>query len=143
MPIKPENKSRYPADWPAISLAAKARAAWACLHPGCSAKQYDVGWWNGPRWVRIHGPCENYKEARQLAAEEHFARFGDEERGEYKILVIVLTTAHLNHDPTDCAPANLAPMCQRHHLAYDAEHHKNTAYRTRKAAAQTADLFEA
>jgi hypothetical protein len=32
---------------------------------------------------------------------------------------------------------------QRHHLAYDAKHHKNTAYRTRKAAMQTADLFEA
>jgi hypothetical protein len=30
---------------------------------------------------------------------------------------------------------------QRHHLAYDAEHHKVTAYRTRKEAAQTLDLF--
>jgi hypothetical protein len=56
-------------------------------------------------------------------------------------LVIVLTVAHLNHEPEDCRPENLAAMCQRHHLAYDAHHHKQTAYRTRKAAACTGDLF--
>lgn len=58
-------------------------------------------------------------------------------------LVIVLTVAHLNHEPEDCRPENLAAMCQRHHLAYDAQHHKQTAYTTRKRAAMTADLFDA
>lgn len=37
--------------------------------------------------------------------------------------------------------ANLRAMCQRCHLTYDADHHRHTAYATRKAAANTADLF--
>lgn len=56
-------------------------------------------------------------------------------------VVIVLTVAHLDHQPENCEPSNLRAMCQRHHLAYDAEHHKRTAYRTRKDAAGTLDLF--
>lgn len=34
MPIKPENRALYPADWPTISLAVKERAGWRCMHPG-------------------------------------------------------------------------------------------------------------
>ena len=30
MPIRPENKERYPADWTAISLATRERAKWRC-----------------------------------------------------------------------------------------------------------------
>jgi len=56
------------------------------------------------------------------------------------VIVIVLTTAHLNHDPTDCRPENLAAMCQRHHLQYDQRHHNETAYMSRKARANTQDL---
>ena len=54
---------------------------------------------------------------------------------------VVLTVAHLDHVPENCAPENLKAMCQRCHLTYDAEHHKRTAYATRKAAARTADIF--
>jgi len=144
MPIKPENLRRYPADWKAISLEAKERAAWGCQHAGCRAKQYDVGWWrladSGPRWVRIYGPCETFGEGRQRAADEHFARFGDED-GDYKILVIVLTVAHLDHQPENCAPENLAAMCQRHHLAYDHDHHRANAQATRRTKAGTLEMF--
>ena len=59
------------------------------------------------------------------------------------ILWSVLTVAHLNHEPEDCRPENLAAMCQRHHLAYDAKHHKQTAYATRRRATMTPDLFDA
>ena len=73
-----------------------------------------------------------------------FARHGDGPApAEERLIVIVLTVAHLNHEPEDCRPENLAAMCQRHHLAYDAQHHKETAYSTRKRAAMTADLFDA
>ncbi len=140
MPIKPENRARYPAEWSRISREAKERAEWTCMHDGCTARQYDVGFWNASQWVRIAGPCDTYSEAKQKAADEHFTRFGDE-IGDYKIIVIVLTTAHLNHQPEDCRPENLAPMCQRHHLAYDAKHHATSAYTTRRAKANTAELF--
>jgi 5-methylcytosine-specific restriction endonuclease McrA len=41
MPIRPENTARYPADWPAISLAVKQDADWRCegspAYPDCRA----------------------------------------------------------------------------------------------------------
>lgn len=54
---------------------------------------------------------------------------------------VVLTIAHLDHVPENCAPENLRAWCQRCHLRYDAEHHKQTAYRTRKNAALTIDMW--
>ena len=54
---------------------------------------------------------------------------------------VVLTVAHLDHTPENCEPANLRAMCQRCHLTYDAKHHAQTSYRTRKAAVRTEDMF--
>ena len=147
MPIKPEHRALYPKDWPAISRAARERAQHRCQHQGCEARQYDVGWWSRAgdsfRWVRVAGPCASHAEAKQRAADEHFSRYGDEltPPGEPKIIVIVLTVAHLNHDPTDCRPENLAAMCQRHHLAYDHDHHRANSQATRRAKAGTLELF--
>ncbi len=36
MPIRPENRARYPKDWPAISLARRQAAGWKC--EWCSAE---------------------------------------------------------------------------------------------------------
>lgn len=36
---------------------------------------------------------------------------------------VVLQVAHLNHEPADCAEANLASLCPRCHLAYDRPMH--------------------
>lgn len=140
MPIRPENRPRYPAHWPALRLHILERAENACEHPGCNAKQYDYGYWRDGRWTRIGGPCETYAQARQCAAEEHFARFGDEV-GDYKIIVIVLTIAHLDHTPEHCEDSNLRAFCQRHHLAHDHHHHQATAQATRRAKAGTLELF--
>ena len=164
MPIKPENRARYPKEWPALSLAARERARWRCQHAYCTATQYSVGRWvcwaGGPHeWRPIEGntPATTKQdreffmagEGRDVAgdrwtygrARAFIDRFSWEE--DSKPLVIVMTTAHLNHEPEDCRPENLAAMCQRHHLAYDAQHHKETAYATRKRAKATADLFDA
>lgn len=41
MPIRPENRPRYPADWKTLSLAVKAAAGWLCegspAYPDCRA----------------------------------------------------------------------------------------------------------
>jgi hypothetical protein len=50
-----------------------------------------------------------------------------------KIITIVLTTAHLDHDPTNCDLENLRHWCQLHHLRYDGQHHADTARKTREA----------
>lgn len=45
---------------------------------------------------------------------------------------IVLTVAHLNHDPMDCRDENLKALCQRCHLRYDADHHAKNSKATRE-----------
>lgn len=107
MPIKPENKSRYPKDWKRIADSIRERAGNVCegspAYPECRAE-------NG----KPH-PVTGSK--------------------------VVLTVAHLNHVPEDCDQANLKAWCQRCHLTYDLHHHRTNAYATRKAAANTADMF--
>lgn len=39
---------------------------------------------------------------------------------------VVLTVAHLDHDPTNNDETNLKAMCQRCHNRYDAKHRKQT-----------------
>lgn len=144
MPIKPENKHRYPKDWPEIRDRILKRAGHRCEHADCKARNYSVGFWvleNGIyRWASHWGQNDNprtYAEARQVAAELNWNR---SEEGP-KPTVIVLTIAHLDHQPENCADDNLAAMCQRHHLAYDHEHHQRNAQATRRAKAGTLELF--
>lgn len=134
MPIKPENKHLYPADWPEIRERILVRAGDRCEFEGCTAKQYDVGAWQQTAtglwvWARVQGGFGSYSAARVAAGELFFAS-GEEGR---KPTVIVLTIAHLDHDPTNCDQGNLRAACQRHHLAHDIEHHRANAYATRMA----------
>lgn len=55
---------------------------------------------------------------------------------------VILTVAHLNHDPRDCADANLKALCQRCHLTYDAKHHAKNAQATMRARKAAGDLFD-
>ena len=36
---------------------------------------------------------------------------------------VILTVAHLNHNPQDCSEGNLKALCQKCHLNYDKEFH--------------------
>lgn len=46
---------------------------------------------------------------------------------------VVLTVAHLDHNPANCDDENLRDLCQRCHLRYDAKHHAENARKTRNA----------
>lgn len=98
MPIRPENKGRYPKNWKEIRANVLARAEHACegspAYPDCRAINHHPHPITGSR--------------------------------------VVLTTAHLDHDPTHNDLANLRAWCQRCHVTYDADHHASTAARTRK-----------
>lgn len=131
MPIRPENRTRYPANWREIRDQVLERAGHCCEWDGCGVANHAVGYWNGPRFVQICMKGEHDSldvEAAELADGE-------------KVIEIVLTVAHLDHTPEHCDLDNLRAWCQRHHLAYDADHHKHTAYMTRRAARQTLELF--
>ncbi len=45
--------------------------------------------------------------------------------------LVILTTAHLDHDPANCARDNLRAWCQRCHLRYDQALHIAHARQTR------------
>ena len=115
-PIRPENRERYPSDWPAISTAIKERAGWRCECFGECGRPYIH--------LDIDERCRNHH--GQPAYET-----GSK---------VVLTTAHLNHTPEDCDPANLKAMCQGCHLHYDRDHHARTRATTLAAELDAANL---
>ncbi len=55
---------------------------------------------------------------------------------------VVCTTAHLDHQPENCADANLRFWCQRCHLTYDAKHHAANAALTRRRSLPQLDIFD-
>lgn len=95
MPIRPEERARYPKNWPEIRARIQARAGDKCEWCGAINHAYIVrsatGW--------------------ELALSE-----------EDGAVWIVCTTAHLDHVPENCADDNLAFLCQRCHNRYDAKH---------------------
>lgn len=137
MPIRPENRARYPADWKAISATVKARASWRCQgspsFPDCRVRHHSVGYWDEGRWHAL-GHAEDKAKADAI-------RFTHEYTG-YRITWVVLTVGHLDHQPENCDPLNLRAWCQRCHLHYDRDHHAETAYRTRREGKAAGDLFQ-
>lgn len=111
MPIRPENRSLYPPDWPEISRRIKFdRAEGRCECDGRCGRP--------PIHLAPDGRCWNHH------GEPAYATGSP----------VVLTTAHLDHDPTHCADDNLMAMCQGCHLHYDRDHHAATRAATRAAA---------
>lgn len=137
MPIRESEKARYPKDWPAISQRVRERAGNRCEF--CNVK-------NGLLGGRTKEGT--FLRARPLDCGGHMPRPGEHawcgegrrvER--LRIIRIVLTVAHLDHQPENCADENLKALCQRCHLTYDAKHHARNAAETRRVARASGDLF--
>jgi hypothetical protein len=113
MPIRPENQARYPADWAAISKRIRFdRANGRCECDGrCARPLYHLAG---------DGRCVNVNGAPAVGTGSR----------------VVLTVAHLDHTPENCADDNLKAMCQGCHLHYDREHHAETRARTRASTKQ-------
>lgn len=90
MPVKPENRKRYPKDWKQIANSLKTIAGFRCesspAFPNCEA---------------VHG-----KPHPETGA------------------IVVLTVAHLDHQPENNCSTNLRVWCQRCHNVYDREYRK-------------------
>jgi hypothetical protein len=98
----PFHKERYPEDWKQISLRIRNRANWACECGG------ECGAHDG-MCLALPGVPHPDTGAK-----------------------VILTVAHLDHDPQNCDEKNLKAMCQRCHLCYDAKHHAKNAAITRR-----------
>lgn len=78
MPIRPENKNRYPKNWKEIRCRILDRANHKC--EWCGISNYHI--------------------------KDNKAK-------------VVLTIAHLDHTPENCADNNLRALCQECHNRYD------------------------
>jgi hypothetical protein len=106
VPIRPENKNRYPVDWKNISQHVRfVRAGGHCECEG------ECGRGHQGRCPNVHGE----------------PAYGTGS-------TVILTTAHLNHTPEICGDEEdpykfLKAMCQGCHLHYDKDHHADTRRR--------------
>lgn len=137
MPIRPENRDRYPADWPAISARIRAREGNACKW--CDVHNHELGGRDATgRWHAAEPTGDN-------GLRLQWPREGDEAwcvGGHWlRIVRIVLTVAHLDHQPENCADDNLAALCQRCHNRYDAAHRKAGIFERSRVGNVVADLF--
>ena len=115
-PIKAENRSLYPKDWRETSRRIRfERAQGVCECDGRCGRAH----FGGERCTAVHG--ESHPETASK---------------------VILTVAHLDHDPTHSTDDNLLAMCQRCHLNYDAEHHAETRAAS-KIPNQNESLFAA
>lgn len=138
MPIKPENKSRYPKNWQDIRKAILIRAKNSCEQ--CKAK-------NGTRIARGDGKdIDTYQtsDANIFCANsgKYLGRCRLNDYSVKNMVNVVLTIAHLDHTPENCEPLNLKALCQRCHLRYDAQIHAENSRITRKNRKAIGDLFQ-
>lgn len=139
MPIRAENKHRYPKDWPSISHRIRERSGQRCEE--CGVRNHALG-----------GRDErgNWHDAWPLDCGGRMPAPGQWDwcggRGvgrplRLRIVRIVLTVAHLDHQPENCADGNLRALCQRCHNRYDAMHRRAGIRERHRAAMQTADML--
>ena len=136
MPIRPELMPLYPGgstsspEWLAIRGATLVLASYRCQFCGVKDRTAIVRG-NDETFMTVDGDVFNENTGQFLRKVDILSYRG-------RFVDIVLTTAHLDHDPTNNEPGNLAALCQQCHNRYDAEHRRQTR-RSRKAIG---DLFE-
>lgn len=114
MPILKENKKLYPKNWQQIRADILKRANNKCEF--CGVENYRTGYRD---------------KAGNFIISEGMQQEADSLDGE-RIFKIVLTIAHLDHNPQNNDPENLRALCQKCHLNYDIEHHKETRRQNKK-----------
>jgi len=114
----PIDYSRYPANWkseivPRILLRAKNMCEWCGLENGQKVQSVSL---------KLQDRDGRYKTKRfWLSAESDVKRMRPFSYEEAKLVRVVLTVAHLDHDETnhDVTDDRLAALCQYCHLNYD------------------------
>jgi 5-methylcytosine-specific restriction endonuclease McrA len=100
VPIRDENRARYPSNWKALALAIKQEVRWCC------------------EWC----PAEHGKSHPVTGSK------------------VVLTIAHLDHQPEDCIRSNLKALCQRCHNTTDVAERQRGLEQRRRARLGVVDL---
>jgi len=128
----PVDYSKYPKNWfteirPAILLRADNKCeqckvpngAWVCR-----------GEWNGVEvWQNDDGQIFRTDNGEHISDSYVGDVWEEKNKG---LIKVILTVAHLDHNPENNAPENLRAWCQLHHLRHDAELHKKNSQTTRE-----------
>lgn len=113
MPIKAENRKRYPKNWlTEIRPAILDRARNKCER--CGVRNYAVGYRLSEKYARAF--C--HATEREFKTHAEAAKW----RGDNDLIIIVLTIAHLDHRPENNIPDNLKALCHRCHNRHDARY---------------------
>ena len=138
MPISAANRALYPKNWSAISLRVRAEAGNRCER--CKAPNTKTIARGGADDAGTY-----LTEDGQVFDENDGTYRGTARGSEYdadRFVRIVLTVAHLDHDPRNNERSNLKALCQQCHLRYDAKHHAENARQTRATRAGQQPLFK-
>lgn len=143
MPIRPDHRWLYPIDWRELSALVRFSRARGCCeqcgrpHGQVVAHLGDGRWWDAARgcWRDARGRRTRVAPNPQLRLE---ALAGNAAPTTTKV---VLATAHLDHDPGNNHPRNLAALCQRCHLAHDRAEHRRRRWTTLFRRRALGDLF--
>lgn len=136
MPIRVENRWLYPIDWRQLSDAVRFERAGSrcerCRRPHLHRVTHlgDGRWWDAgaQSWRTGQGKQIRGRGGVALA--------------EVRTTYVVLACAHLDHDPGNNAPANLAALCQRCHMLHDAAEHRWQRWWNAFRQRAIRDLFE-
>lgn len=110
MPIRPDQKARYPKNWKEISQRIRRRARKRCECRGECGTDHgqEMSNYCGEDYAENGKNQPNRCMARQYQPHHHTGS------------KVILTVAHLDHIPENCDDKNLKAMCQRCHNKYDA-----------------------
>ncbi len=136
MPIRPEARALYPADWPQISRHVRfEQAKGCCQHCGRPHGQVvrclpDGRWYDATAsaWRNGMGALVN-----AWPDIEDYSRFWHTR--------VILAACHRDHDPSNNTSDNLIALCQRCHLIHDRPEHRRRIRLTILQRRALGDLF--
>lgn len=148
MPIRPSQRWFYPIDWRQLSQVIRFdRAGGRCErcrrpHMRWVVVGHDGLWWDEERegWRDHRGRRSWALPSPAQLFDRQPALVGFSSPPLPKTYV-VLATAHLDQDPGNNGPRNLAALCQRCHLAHDRLAHRYQRWTTMFHRRALGDLF--
>jgi hypothetical protein len=152
MPIAPEHRWLYPIDWRELSRVIRfTRAKGRCEQCGRPHGQEvmhlgEGTWWDAERVAWRDGQGKRLRKLpppHVLEAEQQQpSLIGDPPALRLAFTRVVLASAHLDHDPSNNRPRNLAALCQRCHMIHDAKEHRRRRWSKVFRLRALGDLFD-